>query len=89
MSELSENKSFVLVIHHKGRTWVKEDAKWDADWKELGISHTSNKENKFMFDRSKALTLAHNIQNRAHTEHGVWEVFLKDEANDKKKGNGV
>jgi len=72
----NEHSQMILVIHRDGRSWVHDNADWHADWLVQGLAHVSNKKNKYMFDRRKALTLAHDIQNRRETYYGVWEVFL-------------
>ena len=67
----------VLVVHFGGKCWVKENAIWADDWEVQAKAHIEDRDKRFMFDRTRALTLAHNIQNRIHTTFGVWELFLK------------
>lgn len=77
----------VLVCHSSGKSWVIKNAFWEKDWEMQASAHISDPSHKFMYDRSRALTLAHNIQNRLDTEFGVWELFFKK--GDSKKNNGV
>lgn len=80
-----EDKSMILVCHFGGKSWVIEDADWDKEWDVQAQAHISDSEKKFMYDRQKALVLAHNIQNRIDSEYGVWEIFLKKEEGAAKK----
>ena len=86
MSEAGDGGDMVLVCHFSGKSWVIENACWEKDWEVQAQAHISDVEKKFMYDRTRALTLAHNIHNRLDTEYGVGEVFIKKEETEKKKG---
>ena len=75
----NDDHSMILVCHFGGKSWVIEDADWFVDWEAQAQTHIANPEKRFMYDRRKALVLAHNIQNRVDSENGVWEIFLKKE----------
>lgn len=66
-----EDNNMILVCHFSGKSWVIEDAVWDKDWDVQAQAHISDSEKRFMYDRQKALVLAHNMQNRIHSEYGV------------------
>lgn len=68
--------SIILVATYKGKTWVVQDVDGESDWERVALEHMSNKKNRFSFDRSKALLMAHNIQRKQPSEKGVWEIFL-------------
>ena len=74
--ETDEDLSMVLVAHAHGKSWVIKDAVWTDDWEQQGNTYISDGKNKYMYDRPRALKLAHDIHNRIKTEYGVWEVFL-------------
>ena len=75
--------NMVLVCHYRGKAWVLENAEWEGDWTQQAMSHMAVTANKFTFDRSRALTLAHNVHNRSNTSKGVWEIFIRKEKEDK------
>ena len=79
--------SIILVATYKGKTWVIEDADHDLDWEVQAQGHIAKPESRFSWDRALALLLAHNIQRKKPHDFGVWEVFLKDEK-EEKKGKG-
>lgn len=67
----------VLVCHFSGKSWVIKSAFWEKSWEVQAQAHISDPEKKFMYDRARALTLAHNIHNRLGTEYGVCLSFLE------------
>ena len=80
--------SMVLVVHHAGKSWVMDKAKWDLDWETQSREHIFNPDNRYLYDRTRALTLAHNIQQRIDSKYGVWEKFMKKN-NSSKDNTGV
>lgn len=73
----------VLVGKLKGKYYVfgpcNADTEWNAHWLLNKINTTEN--NKFTYDRGRALILAHNMQSKLETEYGVREMKIQDKSN--------
>ena len=71
---MSQN-DVIIVARFRGRYYVlgplNADTQWCANAILQIIENTSLKKTR---DRGKALVLAHNLQKRKKTEHGVWEL---------------
>lgn len=66
-----DDMNMVLVVHFSRKSWVIKNANWILDWETQGRAHVAVADNRYLYDRTKALTLAHNIQNRTKSKYGV------------------
>lgn len=66
----------LVVLAPKKRFYVITEAKFDKDWKQQAADHVKCKDSRYCFERSKALTLAHDMQRKDKHDGGVWEVRL-------------
>lgn len=70
--------NLILVAHTARRSYVLVDVNADTEWNQQFARGAIQTATKYCVKRSRALLLAHNIQNRLETEYGVREVFLED-----------
>lgn len=70
--------SITLVVTHRGKTWVMENANGNLNWQDQAKEHVSKPESRYMANRARALLMAHNLQRKHPSALGVWEVFLEN-----------
>lgn len=71
--------NLILVAHTARRSYVLPNLNADTEWnKEFAMSEVEKADRKYCHKRSRALLLAHDIQNRLDTEYGVREIFLEE-----------
>ena len=71
--------NLILVAHTARRSYVLPNVNADTEWnKEFAMSEVQKADRKYCHKRSRALLLAHDIQNRLDTEYGVREIFLEE-----------
>ena len=69
--------NIIFVIHSRGKHYVVPAADADTQWNvEFAQEYVSNADVKWTRDRGQALIMAHNIDNKMHTENGVREIFI-------------
>ena len=71
--------NLILVAHTARRSYVLPGLDADTQWnKEYASAEVLKPDRKYCYKRSRALLLAHDIQNRLQTEYGVREMFLEE-----------
>lgn len=62
---------------NRNKYYVLNDLNADTEWNEEWIAKQLTDKAKFTPSRSKALIMAHNIQNKFKSEYGVHEITIK------------
>ena len=62
---------------NRNKYYVLNDLNADTEWNEEWIAKKLTDTVKFTHSRSKALIMAHNIQNKLKSEYGVHEITIK------------
>lgn len=75
--DMSPN-NVILVAHTVDKSYVFDrvdaDSEWSEEWARARIASGNH---RYTRHRKNALVLAHDMQNRIHTEYGVREMFLE------------